>query len=153
MNSLDLVREFHAAFGQDDAAAPRIGNDGINELRLKLIREETDELALALAEGDAVDVLDALTDLQYVLDGAYLQLGFAAVKDRALVEVHRSNMSKIGEDGRPVHRDDGKILKGPNYSPPNLRPMLDPVEHGLDELRDAPALDLRLKAEPTGGVA
>lgn len=122
--SIDLVREFHAAFGQADAGSPRIDNEKTNDLRISLLDEELDELAVALCARDPVAVLDALTDLQYVLDGAYLQLGFADVKDAALAEVHRSNMSKLGADGKPVHRADGKILKGPNYSPPDLKTVL-----------------------------
>lgn len=122
--SIDLVREFHAAFGQDDANSPRIDDGKANELRISLLDEELEELCAALRARDPVAVLDALTDIQYVLDGAYLQLGFASVKDAALAEVHRSNMSKLGADGKPVHREDGKILKGPNYSPPNLAPLV-----------------------------
>jgi predicted HAD superfamily Cof-like phosphohydrolase len=122
--SLDLVREFHECFGQPNADAPMVTNAEINRLRVALLREELDELEMALAAGDAVETLDALTDLQYVLDGSYLQLGFAHVKDAALAEVHRSNMSKLGADGRPVYREDGKVTKGPNYSPPNLGALL-----------------------------
>lgn len=119
-DSISLVREFHAAFDQADADRPTLDNDEISALRINLLREELDELCHALLVRDPVATLDALTDLQYVLDGAYLQLGFAAMKDAALAEVHRSNMSKLGEDGRAVRRDDGKIMKGPRYSPPDL---------------------------------
>jgi len=122
--SIELVREFHAAFDQRDADAPTIDDDAVNELRVKLLREELDELADALDMRNPVAVLDALTDLQYVLDGSYLQLGFAAVKDAALAEVHRANMSKLGDDGQPIKRADGKILKGPKYSPPDLAAVL-----------------------------
>ena len=71
-----------------------------------------------------VDVLDALTDLQYVLDGAYLAFGLHPYKDLAFLEVHNSNLSKLDEDGKPVRRKDGKILKSPKYNPPNLKPIL-----------------------------
>jgi hypothetical protein len=91
---------------------------------MDLLEEELRELGEALEERDPVAVLDALTDLQYVLDGAYLALGFHAYKGDALLEVHRSNMSKLGENGRPIYREDGKILKGPNYSPPDLAAVL-----------------------------
>lgn len=123
-SSLDLVREFHSTFGQAVADHPFVDNWILNELRLGLIREEADELEAALANGDKVAALDALTDLQYVLDGAYLALGFHQVKEDALAEVHRSNMSKLGEDGKPIYRADGKVLKGPNYSPPDLAAVL-----------------------------
>lgn len=118
--SLELVREFHTAYGVPTAAAPDLENIRTNRLRLDLLREELEELTFALTCRDVVATLDALTDLQYVLDGTYLALGFAPVKDAAFAEVHRSNMSKLGADGRPILRGDGKILKGPNYTPPDL---------------------------------
>lgn len=119
-SSLDLVREFHETFGQSVASEPVVNDCDLNLLRIELLTEELDELAQALDDRDPVATLDALTDLQYVLDGAYLSLGFHRVKDAALAEVHRSNMSKLGEDGKPVVREDGKILKPPGYSPPDL---------------------------------
>lgn len=122
--SIELVRQFHLAMGQAINEAPTVGDRALSALRLRLLSEELGELAEALIDGDAVATLDALTDLQYVLDGAYLSLGFASVKDAALAEVHRSNMSKLGADGRPVFRDDGKILKGPTYSPPDLTSLV-----------------------------
>lgn len=159
MKSLELVREFHRVYGQSIADAPHVDDRALNELRIKLLTEELKELAEALGfkldftiaddvlPTDKVETLDALTDLQYVLDGAYLSLGFHALKDAALVEVHRSNMSKLGDDGRPVLREDGKILKGPRFSRPNLAAVLASlgIIAGLLELRDAPALDLRIK--------
>ena len=118
--SIDLVREFHERFGQVVNNEPSIGDWKLCQLRIDLLAEELDELYVALEAEDRVSALDALTDLQYVLDGAYLSLGFHRVKDAALAEVHRSNMSKLGEDGKPVLREDGKILKGSSYSPPDL---------------------------------
>lgn len=120
MSTIEMVREFHDAFGVENCSHPRIGDMSINKLRHDLIQEELRELAVAMVEQDEVATLDALIDLQYVLDGAFLQLGFASVKDAAFAEVHRSNMSKLGADGKPIRRADGKVLKGPNYTPPNL---------------------------------
>jgi predicted HAD superfamily Cof-like phosphohydrolase len=125
MKSIELVREFHEVFGQAIAPGPSIGDGQLNDLRVALLDEELDELAVALQHGDPVATLDALTDLQYVLDGAYLSLGFHAVKDAALAEVHRSNMSKLDSNGGPIYREDGKILKGENYSPPDLARVLE----------------------------
>lgn len=124
LNTLELVREFHNAFGVVDKTDPHIHNRGLNKLRTELIGEELGELCIALHAGDPAEVLDALTDLQYVLDGAFLQLGFAHLKDAAFREVHRSNMSKLGADGKPIRRADGKVMKGPNYSPPDLKKIL-----------------------------
>lgn len=120
-STLDSVREFHEAYGLPVAKAANIADARVNGLRIELLREELQELQEALDAGDLTEVLDALTDLQYVLDGAFLSFGLQDLKETAFTEVHRSNMSKLGADGKPVVREsDGKILKGPNYSPPDL---------------------------------
>jgi predicted HAD superfamily Cof-like phosphohydrolase len=119
--TLDQVREFHETYGLPVKMAPDISDPKTNELRINLLAEELEELKEALAAGEVVEVLDALTDLQYVLDGAYLSFGLHDVKDAAFNEVQRSNMSKLGEDGKPIRREsDGKILKGPNFFEPDL---------------------------------
>lgn len=123
-NTLALVAQFHQAFGHPVKSEPDISDSTLNDLRIELLYEELREFSDALANGDKVAALDALTDLQYVLDGAYLALGFAPWKDAAMQEVHASNMSKIGIDGKPLLRADGKILKGPGYFQPNLRAVL-----------------------------
>lgn len=119
--SLIQVKQFHLAFGHPVADKPNISDAKLNKLRVALISEELEELKQALADGDVVATLDALTDLQFVLDGAYLAFGLHPLKTAASSEVYRSNMSKLGEDGKPVVREDGKILKGPSYSPPKLK--------------------------------
>ncbi len=120
-STLDQVREFHETYGLPVKSAPDITDPKTNELRINLLAEELDELKEALVAGDIVEVLDALTDLQYVLDGAYLSFGLHDVKDAAFNEVQRSNMSKLGEDGKPIRREsDGKVLKGPNFFEPDL---------------------------------
>lgn len=123
-DTLASVREFHEIYGAPVKERPDISDGNLNELRLRLLQEELDELRDALAAGDIVEVLDALTDLQYVLDGAYLSFGLHQIKDAAFDEVHRANMSKLGEDGKPILREgDNKVLKGPNYRPPNLKSL------------------------------
>lgn len=119
-----MVREFHDAFDVVNREKSFLADEKMNKLRLSLLKEELDELTRALYFRDKVETLDALTDLQYVLDGAYLQLGFANLKDAAFREVHRSNMSKLGPDGRPIRRADGKVMKGPNYKAPDLHTIL-----------------------------
>lgn len=124
-NTLDGVKQFHDTYGLPVKDAPDLSDARVNNLRISLLQEELDELKEALAEGNEKEVLDALTDLQYVLDGAYLSLGYHLLKDIAFAEVQRSNMSKLGRDGKPVIRpEDGKILKGPDYSPPDLAMVL-----------------------------
>lgn len=120
---LELVRECHIAFGHPVSEQPHLTDDTLNDLRVDLLLEETGELELALKERDPVAVLDALADIQYVLDGAWLALGFAKYKEAAVREVHRANMSKL-ENGKPVLRADGKFLKGRFYKPPVLDAIL-----------------------------
>lgn len=94
-------------------------------LRLQLIQEELGELAYALAIGDPVDVLDALTDLQYVLDNAYLEFGFKNLKLPAFREVHASNMTKLTREGKPLFDDAGRVMKSDQYRPPNLHQFVE----------------------------
>lgn len=93
-------------------------------IRLQLCQEELAELAEAMLNRDIVGCLDALTDMTYVADGTYLTLGLGHYKLAALAEVHRSNMSKLGPDGVPIVSSAGRIVKGPNYSKPDLRAVL-----------------------------
>lgn len=132
--SIEMVKEFHTTFNKEpDPLTITITNQDVNKLRINLLQEELNELKVALDEQNTVEVLDALTDLQYVLDGAYLAFGMAPLKNIALEEVHASNMSKLGADGKAIHREDGKILKGPNYWEPNLKQFIFDPEKELDK--------------------
>ncbi|MAQ71183.1 MAG: hypothetical protein CL565_03215 [Alphaproteobacteria bacterium] len=127
--TLERVAEFHRAYGLPVSENVDISNEKTNLLRINLLAEELDELKEALEQKDIVEVLDALTDLQYVLDGAYLSFGLQNLKEVAFSEVHRSNMSKLGEDGKPIHREsDGKVMKGPNYLPPDIKKVMSDFE-------------------------
>ena len=95
----------------------------VKELRCTLIEEEAAEFRAAVEADDIVEVADAIADLLYVIYGAALTFGIPVRE--VFTEVHRSNMTKLDEDGRPIYRADGKVMKGPNFSPPNLRPILD----------------------------
>lgn len=120
-STLEQVREFHETYGLPVESAPNISDQKTNDLRINLIAEELEELQEALKNNDIVETLDALIDLQYVLDGAFLSFGLHDVKEAAFAEVHRSNMSKLGEDGKPIRREsDGKVMKGPNYFVPDM---------------------------------
>ena len=124
-NDFERVREFHFTFDHPVAEAPTLVSDKLGALRIRLIAEELAEYSEALFAGDLVEIADALGDLSYVVNGAALVHGIDLPS--VVEEIHRSNMTKLGADGKPVRREDGKILKGPNYEPPNLRPIL-----GLD---------------------
>ncbi len=123
-HNLQRVADFHRTFGHPIKGSPDLSDENLNRLRLRLLREEVDELEDSMWERDPVKALDALSDIQYVLDGAFLALGLARYKADAAREVHRSNMSKAGADGKPIFDDGGKVLKGPNYSPPDLDAVL-----------------------------
>jgi predicted HAD superfamily Cof-like phosphohydrolase len=116
--NFELVEDFMLAFGQDVELTPIIPDRAITELRLALIEEEVDELREALRKNDVVEVADALTDILYVVYGAGLSFGIDL--DACFLEVHESNMSKLGDDGQPIYREDGKVLKGARYFSPQL---------------------------------
>ena len=126
--NLEMVREFNERF-EHKTPNRMLRLDNMSDkvlaiFRHGLIAEEAQELIEAIGKGDQVEMLDALCDLQYVLDGMFLVLGLAGVKDAAMNEVHRSNMSKLDKNGHPIFREDGKIMKGENYSPPDLKTVL-----------------------------
>lgn len=137
-HSSEYVEEFHREFGHPVAEKLTVGTEELRLLRVKLIAEELCELCQALGVDllmgtvagyvsvkpmelrapDMLEAADALGDLDYVVQGAGLVFGIPM--HDVVAEIHRSNMSKLGEDGNPIYREDGKILKGPNYSPPDL---------------------------------
>jgi len=118
--NFNMVEEFMDAFGQDVEKTPLMS--GVAELRYELIREELEEMREALDNKDLIGVADALTDLLYVVYGAGHSFGLDL--DACFKEVHRSNMSKLGADGKPIYREDGKVMKGTNYSTPDLKKTL-----------------------------
>lgn len=124
--NFQMVREFHEKFDHPISSTPKIPDENLITLRVDLIEEELEELIEAHALEDKkkriVDIADALTDLLYVVYGAGLVYGIDL--DACFKEVHESNMSKLGEDGKPVKRADGKVLKGPNYRKPDLSKVL-----------------------------
>ena len=120
--NFELVAEFMRAFEQDVHSDTTLREAETRALRYELIREELEELHEAFAAKDIVEVADALADLLYVVYGAGHAFGIDL--DECFLEVHRSNMSKLGEDGRPVKRFDGKIMKGPGFFAPDLESIL-----------------------------
>ena len=124
MNYIEAVKKFHLKFGHPVADNIGIPGNDTKELRLSLLQEELNELAEAMANDDIVGIADAFADLQYVLSGAILCFGLQDKFDLIFKEVQNSNMSKLGEDGNPIYREDGKILKGPNYFKPNIEGIL-----------------------------
>jgi predicted HAD superfamily Cof-like phosphohydrolase len=119
------VRTFHEAFGISNATEPQ-GDIGDREalLRYKLIREENEEYLDAALRGDLVEVADALGDLLYILCGTMLKHGLAHKMDEVFREIQRSNMSKLDADGRPLYREDGKVMKSALWSKPDIAAIL-----------------------------
>ncbi len=118
MTNFNKVGEFMKTFGQEVKNKPSLSTEKINQLRISLIQEELSELKEAMDNKDLLEVADALTDLLYVTYGAGHAFGIDL--DKCFDEVQNSNMSKLGEDGKPIYNEFGKVMKGPNYFKPNL---------------------------------
>ena len=123
---LNHVEKFHDTFGIPNEYTPKatISNDLI-DLRFKLMAEENEEYLEAAKNGDLVEVADALGDMMYILCGTILSHGMQHKIEDVFEEIQRSNMSKLGEDGKPIYREDGKVLKGPNYFKPNIAKIIE----------------------------
>ena len=118
MSNFNKVKIFMETFGQEVKTKPSFSNDKINSLRYDLIKEELEELKVAMESKDLLEVADALTDILYVTYGAGHAFGIDL--DKCFEEVQNSNMSKLGEDGKPIYNEKGKVMKGPKYFKPNL---------------------------------
>ena len=118
MSNFSKVGTFMKTFGQDVKTKPSFSTYKINKLRIDLIKEELDELTEAMNNNDLLEVADALTDILYVTYGAGHAFGIDL--DKCFEEVQNSNMSKLGEDGKPIYNEAGKVMKGPNYFKPDL---------------------------------
>ena len=109
-------------FGQEAKGKPSLSTDKINQLRISLISEELEEFKEAIKNNDLKEVADALTDILYVAHGAGHAFGINL--DKCFDEVQQSNMSKLGDDGKPIYNDAGKVMKGPKYFKPDLSKFL-----------------------------
>ena len=118
MSNFKKVKNFMETFGQEVKSEPSFSTDKINSLRYELIKEELEELRVAMENKDFLEVADALTDILYVTYGA--GHAFGVDLDKCFEEVQNSNMSKLGKVGKPIYNDFGKVMKGPNYFKPNL---------------------------------
>ena len=118
MTNFESVKKFMETFGQEIKEKAGFPNDKITSLRYDLIKEELAELKEAINKKDIKEVADALTDILYVTYGAGHAFGINL--DKCFEEVQNSNMSKLGEDGKPIYNDKGKVMKGPNYFEPKL---------------------------------
>ena len=118
MSTFNKVGTFMKTFGQEVKDKPSLSSDKINKLRIDLIKEELEELIEAMNNKDLLEVADALTDILYVTYGAGQAFGIDL--DKCFEEVQNSNMSKLGDNGKPIYNESGKVMKGPNYFKPDL---------------------------------
>ena len=122
MTNFEKVGLFMKTFGQEVKKKSSFSTEKINKLRVSLINEELEEFKEAIKNNDLKEVADALTDILYVTYGAGHAFGIDL--DKCFDEVQNSNMSKLGQDGKPIYNNDGKVMKGPNYFKPNLSKFL-----------------------------
>ena len=122
MTNFEKVGLFMKTFGQEVKTNASFSSEKINLLRVNLIEEELNELKEAIKNKDLKETIDALTDILYVTYGA--GHAFGVNLDKCFSEVQKSNMSKLGEDGKPIFNENGKVMKGPNYFKPNLEKFL-----------------------------
>lgn len=123
--TIKKVENFHLAFNQSNAEVPQLIDAETFHLRYKLMDEENTEYLEACLSEDLTGIADALGDQLYILCGTILKHGLQHKIEEIFHEIHMSNMSKLGEDGKPVLREDGKILKGPGYFKPDIKNILD----------------------------
>ena len=122
MTNFESVKKFMQTFGQEVKIKAGFPNEKITKLRLDLIREELSELEEAIEKKDIKETADALTDILYVTYGAGHSFGINL--DKCFEEVQKSNMSKLGKDGKPIYNESGKVMKGPDYFKPDLSKFL-----------------------------
>ncbi len=125
-SKIRAVELFHNSFGLGVSKEPTADLGAAkNQLRFNLMDEENKEYLEAANEGDLIEVADALGDMLYILCGTILEHGMQYKIEEVFEEIQRSNMSKLGADGKPIYREDGKVLKGPNYFKPDIQTIMD----------------------------
>ncbi len=122
---LSAVKEFHTAFeiGYSQTLKASLGQNK-NLLRFNLMKEENEEYLEAANNDDIVEIADALGDMLYILCGTIIEHGLQDIIEDVFDEIQRSNMSKLGENGKPIYREDGKVMKGPNYFKPDFSKII-----------------------------
>ncbi|NMH27323.1 pyrophosphohydrolase domain-containing protein [Flavobacterium silvaticum] len=124
-NQIDAVKAFHTSFGLGYKEAPtsELTPEKVM-LRFNLMKEENEEYLEAAQNGDLIEIADALGDMLYILCGTIIEHGLQYKIEEVFAEIQRSNMSKLGADGKPIYREDGKVMKGPDYFKPDFTKIL-----------------------------
>tara|TARA_X000000950_G_scaffold33315_1_gene35778 strand:+ start:112 stop:495 length:384 start_codon:yes stop_codon:yes gene_type:complete len=118
---LNAVKDFHDTFGLNYNDSPTVDlGKKIIDLRFNLMKEENEEYIEAARNNDIIEIADALGDMLYILCGTIIEHGMSDIIEDVFDEIQKSNMSKLGADGKPIYREDGKVMKGPNYFKPNF---------------------------------
>ena len=122
---INAVKEFHTAFVIGHSETPKADlGENKNTLRYNLMKEENEEYLEAVQNNDLIEIADALGDMMYILCGTIIEHGLQHKIEEVFDEIQRSNMSKLGDDGIPIYREDGKVMKGPNYFKPDFSKIL-----------------------------
>ena len=122
---IEAVTKFHESYGLGIEHSPKANlPKNISELRFNLMKEENEEYLQATRDEDLIEIGDALGDMLYILCGTIIAHGFQDKMESIFDEIQRSNMSKLGADGKPIYRKDGKVMKGPNYFKPDLKKII-----------------------------
>ncbi len=122
---IEAVTKFHNAFGLGLEKKPNANlSKEISKLRFELMKEENEEYLVAAQNNDLIEIGDALGDMLYILCGTIISHGFQDKIEAIFDEIQKSNMSKLGTNGKPIYRNDGKVLKGPHYFKPNIKKVL-----------------------------
>jgi predicted HAD superfamily Cof-like phosphohydrolase len=132
LKKINSVAEFHDVFKIGNAETPRLIEERDYTLRFNLIKEENEEYLEACQKGDLVEIADALGDQLYILFGTILKHGLQHKIEEVYDEIHRSNMSKLDENGQPIFREDGKILKSKLYFKPSIKPIIEGKKGGAE---------------------
>ena len=119
---LRAVEQFHHIYGLNVSSQPN-PNQEVSQLRFNLMKEENEEYLQAAQDGNIIEIADALGDMLYILCGTILEHGLQHKIEAVFDEIQRSNMSKLDDNGKPIYRADGKVMKGPNYFKPNLKKL------------------------------
>jgi len=123
---LDSVKQFHSSFGLGISEMPKASlGEAVNMLRYNLMKEENEEYLEAVQNNDIVEIADALGDMLYILCGTIVEHGLQYKIEEVFDEIQRSNMSKLGANGLPIYREDGKVMKGPDYFKPDFTKILE----------------------------
>jgi len=121
---INQVKDFHEKFSIPVSDYPDYISAERQKLRIDILQEEVNELAKAMSDSNMIEIADGIVDCIYILFGTAVEYGFRHKLEAMFQEVHRSNMSKLGVDGKPIYREDGKVLKGPNFTAPDLGSIL-----------------------------